>query len=90
MKKLIPITLCFSLVLSTAAMKAEEDINILAEQTDELYRPGVGAQDGAYTSLGLSMLGWGLGLAAGIGLLAALLHQSTGSSQHESCNANNH
>ena len=68
----------------------EEDINILAEETDEIYRPGTGAHDGAYTSLGLSMLGWGLGLAAGIGILASVLHQSTSANSHEACNANNH
>lgn len=90
MKKFLPAILSLSMLLSTTQIRSEEDINIFAEETDALYRTGAGAQDGAYTSLGLSMLGWGIGLAAGIGLLAALLHQSTGSSQHETCNANNH
>jgi hypothetical protein len=90
MKKFLPLLLSSALVLSTTHIRCDEDINIISEETDALYRTGAGAQDGAYTSLGLSMLGWGLGLAAGIGLLAALLHQSTGSSQHETCNTNNH
>ena len=37
------------------------------------------------SGIGLSMLGWGVGLAAGIGVLASVLHQSTSSSSHDTC-----
>ena len=90
MKKPITSLLCLAMLYTSAPMFSEEDINILAQDTDDIWRTGSGAQDGAYTSLGLSMLGWGLGLAAGIGILASLLHQSTSSSDHDSCNTNNH
>jgi hypothetical protein len=61
-----------------------DDINQFRRDTDALWRRGVGAEDGAYTALSLSMLGWGVGLAAGIGILASVLHQSTASSHTES------
>ncbi len=54
-----------------------DDINQYRRDTDSLWRRGVGAEDGAYTAISLSMLGWGVGLAAGIGILASVLHQST-------------
>lgn len=76
MKKPILSLLCVAILSSSAVIHAEEDIDILAEQTDELYRLGAGAQDGAYTSLGLSMIGWGIGIAAGIGILASFVSQS--------------
>lgn len=91
MKKPIISLLCFAMFSSSVALRADdENFDVYAEQTDELYRTGTGAQDGAYTSLALSMLGWGLGIAAGIGILASVLHQSTSSSDHDSCNTNNH
>jgi hypothetical protein len=49
---------------------------------DALYRQGAGAEDGGYTAISLSMLGWGIGLAGGIALLAALVHQSRSSGAH--------
>jgi len=90
MKKPITSLLCLAMLYTSAPMFAEEDINIIAQETDDLWRAGAGAQDGAYTSLSLSMLGWGLGLAAGIGILASVLHQSTSSSSHDTCNTHNH
>ena len=90
MKKFLSILLCTTTLLSTAYLPADEDINILAEQTDELYRVGAAAQDGAYTSLSLSMLGWGLGIITGIGVLASVLSQSTSSNSHESCNVHDY
>jgi hypothetical protein len=47
----------------------------LPKDTDALYRQPNG-QDGAYTSLGSTMFGWGIGLAVGIGILTAMLKQS--------------
>ena len=86
MKNRLPYIICITLILSSTQSFSSENINVLSEQTDELYRVGAAAQDGAYTSLGFSMLGWGLGIAAGIGILASVLTQSTSSSSHESCN----
>ena len=76
MKKLICLIatvglISYSLPLSAQSMEGNAQI------TDSLYRAGAGATDGAWTATSVSMLGWGLGLAAGIGILAAVLHQST-------------
>ena len=62
----------------------EDDINQYRKETDALWRRGAGAEDGAFTATSLSMLGWGLGLAAGIGILASVLHQSTAASHNHS------
>ncbi len=43
---------------------------------------GTGATDATYSAVTLSMVGWGVGLAAGIGILASAIHQS--SSSHDS------
>ena len=59
----------------------DESIDQISKNTDELCH-GTGGEDGAYTSLAVSMLGWGLGLAAGIGVLAAVLHQSKAETVH--------
>lgn len=91
MKKPIVTLLCFAMFSSSVTLRADDDsFDTYAEQTEDLYRTGSGAQEGAYSSLALSMLGWGLGIAAGIGILASVLHQSTSSSDHDSCNTNNH
>lgn len=63
-------------LLNTSSIYARESISELGKQTDELYRTGAGAQDGAYTALAVSMLGWGVGLAVAIALLAAALNHS--------------
>ena len=76
MKKLI---LTLLIAGSCQTLFAREDIQELGTATDQLYRVGAGAQDGAFTSLGASMLGWGLGLGVGIAILAGMLHQSTAS-----------
>jgi hypothetical protein len=59
-----------------------DDINQYRRETDALWRRGAGSEDGAFTAISLSMLGWGVGLAAGIGILASVLHQSTASHAH--------
>ncbi len=71
--------LMLMILIATAPLAARDcdTIDDLAQNTDALYREGACAGDGAYTALGLSMLGWGAGLAVGIGVLAAVLHQST-------------
>ncbi len=83
-KKFATLSLALMMVTTPLLAKKKETIQELPKQTDALYRQGAGAQDGAYTALGTSMLGWGAGLAAGIGLLAAVLHQSTASHAHSS------
>jgi hypothetical protein len=74
------------LTLSTLFVQGfgSDDINQYRRETDSIWRRGAGSEDGAFTAISLSMLGWGVGLAAGIGILASVLHQSTASSHTES------
>ncbi len=67
------------LALMTSQGFAKDELEEYKTSTDSLYRRGAGSEDGAYTAISLSMLGWGLGLAAGIGIVASVLHQSTAS-----------
>lgn len=65
-----------------------DDINQYRKDTDSLWRSGIGAEDGAFQAISLSMLGWGVGLAAGIGILASVLHQSTAGHSHSTGHCN--
>ncbi len=76
---LLPFLIASTPLMARCSGGESESISELPQMTDNIYRPGNSAQDGAYTALSLSMLGWGVGLAAGIGVLAAVLHQSTAS-----------
>lgn len=84
MHKIITASLVFSLVLCSSLTFADNnsDLNQWKEETEDLWRSGSGSQDGAFTAIATSMLGWGLGLAAVIGIVASVLHQSTASTAH--------
>lgn len=69
-----------SLVIISSSLHADNGFSELKKNSAEVYQPGTGAQEGATTSLGASMFAWGLGLTAGIAVLAGVLHQSTSSS----------
>lgn len=84
MKRVITLVLATTLISTSFA---REEISDLARHTDMLYRQGAGAQDGAFTALSVSMLGWGVGLAVGIAVLAAALNHGSGTSgsSHAHC-----
>ena len=81
MNKAITIFLTL-LAFSCRFAVADDNPNIIAKETDQLYRVGAGSEDGAYTALSASMIGWGVGLTVGIALLAGLLHQSHAAHAH--------
>ena len=84
MKKWIKIFLVISLVCFSSIQGAhKDDLQDTAKNTEELWRTGAGATDGSYTAVSTSMIGWGVGLALGIAILCAVLHQSTSSSAHD-------
>jgi hypothetical protein len=80
MKKWIKIFLVVSLVCASQAKG--DNLQDYANNTEELWRTGAGAHDGSYTAISTSMIGWGIGLALGIAILCAVLHQSKASSAH--------
>lgn len=82
MHKIITASLVFSLVFCSSQAFADNDLNQWKEETEALWRNGTGSQDGAFSAIAVSMLGWGLGLAAVIGVVASVLHQSTASTAH--------
>lgn len=82
MKRFVAVTLSFLVAFTFNPVFGKEEISDNAENVDSLYREGSGAVDGAYTATSISMLGWGIGLAAGIAILAAALHQSKTPSAH--------
>lgn len=82
MRKIITATLVLSIVFCSSQAFADNDLNQWKEETEALWRTGTGSQDGAFSAIAVSMLGWGLGLAAVIGIVASVLHQSTASTAH--------
>ncbi|MBY0530018.1 MAG: hypothetical protein K2P51_07485 [Rhabdochlamydiaceae bacterium] len=83
MRKLIVSTVCFALVCQSLPVMADDGgLSQYKTDTEALYQTGSGAQEGAFTAISTSMLGWGVGLAVGIAILASVLHQSTASTTH--------
>jgi hypothetical protein len=88
MKKVVISILILLLPCSSAPLLAGRgSLQDFAKNTESIYRKGAGSEDGGFTAISMSMLGWGLGLAAGIAILAAVLHQSKSSTSHDN---NNH
>lgn len=75
MKRLLTIGL---LIVVTGSGFCNEMQNY-KKDSDAIWRTGVGAEDGTFTAVSTSMLGWGLGLSVGIAVLASVLHQSSAS-----------
>ena len=78
MKRLILLLTLFSLT----APLLSDGLDDFEEETDSIYRTGAGSEDSTFSAISTSMLGWGIGLAIGIGILASVLHQSTASTSH--------
>ncbi len=83
MKKFVTAFLVLAITSTSSGLFARE-LASYTKNTEKLYRPGGGAEEGGYSAISMSMVGWGLGLAGGIALLASLLAQSTSSSAHSS------
>jgi transketolase N-terminal domain/subunit len=62
-----------------------DELQNYKKDTESLWRTGSGAEDGTFTAISTSMLGWGLGLSVGIAVLASVLHQSTAAHAHTHC-----
>lgn len=64
--------------------RASDDLDNVKTDQQALWA-GTGAQDATYSAVTISMVGWGLGLAGGIALLASAIHQSSSSHDSSSC-----
>lgn len=81
MKKLLA---AFMLLAITTPIFSDQLENY-RKDTDAIWRTGTGSEDGTFTAISTSMLGWGIGLSAGIAILASVLHQSTAAHAHTHC-----
>jgi hypothetical protein len=77
MKKWLSLFLVFSLPLWAGRGDGFSEAEMNLEQA---YITGCGAHESATTSVTASMIGWGIGLAAGIAIITGVLHQSTSQS----------
>lgn len=81
MKKCLLLLTCISIPLLGFTDQMEQ----WKKDSDSIWRTGAGAEDGTFTAIGTSMLGWGVGLSVGIAVLASVLHQSAASHAHTHC-----
>ncbi len=86
MHKIITAALVFSLFCCSSPLFAE-DLDKYKEDTESLWRNGTGSEDGIFSAVSVSMLGWGIGLAAVFAVVASVLHQSTASTAHASAHS---
>lgn len=65
------------LISALPSLVKADELEQYKKNTEAIWRTGSGAEDGTFTAISTSMLGWGVGLSAGIAVLASVLHQST-------------
>ncbi len=75
------LTLLLSLALCSTTF-ADQCLESAMYESNSLYSTGGGYEDGIFTAVSSSMIGWGIGLAAAIALVAGLVHQSAGANTH--------
>lgn len=88
MRRFITSLLIAVFLTTSSGVGATDSLQDHATDTENLWRTGSGAHDGSTTAIATSIIGWGVGLALGIAILAAVLHQSTSSSGHSHCDSN--
>lgn len=74
MKKAICILL--SITTLTSPLCANKCLDVYQEQINEVWETGAAVEDSNFTAISTSMIGWGIGLAVGIVVLACVIHQS--------------
>lgn len=80
MKKTLKLLVLFAFI-NCSILRADDCLEANQEESNALYATGECCEDSMFTATSASMVGWGVGLAAAIALLAGLLHQS--SSAHD-------
>lgn len=88
MKQLVRILLLLALSMAPLCADTQECLEAAIDEMNDYYRTGSGCEDGIFNAISTSMLGWGVGLFAGIALLTGLIvnahHDSTSSSSSSS------
>ena len=74
-------------LLAITATGFSDELENYKKNTDAIWRTGTGAEDGTFTAISTSMFGWGIGLSAGIAILASVLHQSAAGHSHTTCHS---
>ncbi|MEM8727206.1 MAG: hypothetical protein AAGE99_00605 [Chlamydiota bacterium] len=95
MRKILSVAIALCITLSNTAAHAADDETFSdyeyeANEGHESYAKaplGYQSSSAANTTIGLSMVGWGLGLAVAIAVVAAVIHQSVASHSGSSSNA---
>lgn len=72
---------CFLTTIFNISAAYCDDLQNIKKDQIALWE-GNGVTDATFSALSLSMVGWGVGLAGGIAILASAIHQS--SSSHDS------
>lgn len=72
-------------LLTLPSLSFSDELEHWKKDIESIWRTGAGAEDGTFTAIATSMIGWGLGLSAGIAILASVLHQSTAGHSHTHC-----
>lgn len=75
------------ILLALPSLSFSDELEHWKKDTESIWRTGAGAEDGTFTAISTSMLGWGLGLSAGIAILASVLHQSSAGHAHTHCDS---
>lgn len=74
MKKILKIVLPITLL--SISIQANECLELANYEMNDNYSTGHGCQDGVFNAVSTSMMGWGIGLFAGIALLSGLIHNA--------------
>lgn len=76
MKRTLHIILALGVLAAPLTADNQECLEAALEEMNDLYRTGAGCEDGIFNAVSSSMLGWGIGIFAGIALLTGLIHNS--------------
>ena len=89
MRKFVQILLPLALFAAPLQADNAECLEAALDEMNDYYRTGAGCEDGIFNAISASMLGWGVGLFAGIALLTGLIHNAHQSSSSSSNNSSN-
>jgi hypothetical protein len=79
------LALCLAYLPAHATDSPPSECDYDANRNEEECEPlGYGAKKSTDTGINISMIGWGLGLAAAIAILAGVIHQSTAAHSNSS------